>query len=140
MNKETWITDFKRDIVKFHLADDSKQFAQTIMDYQQIFDTCKIDQQTRNFILELLFERLFRPKVLVHSEIYNLLTFAKNFMDVKKAKIQVQIPWQMVSNFIWTLWFDSNTLHYQANFYGRESALQVLGSMMFKLKRRFPPN
>lgn len=138
LNKEGWISDFKRDLVKYHLADDHKQFSQTIMDYQQIFETSKIDQDLRNFILEILLTRLFRPKVLVHAEIYNLLTFTKNFLDVKKSKIQVSLPWQLITNFIWTLWFDTNTLYYQANFYGRENCLTILGSIVHKLKVHFP--
>jgi hypothetical protein len=119
-HKSEWIENMKSEVVKFHLSNENKNFSQCLVDNATTIETVKIDQETRNFLLEIILKRIFTPDALVHGEIYNLLSFAKTFMNVKKSKIQISIDWRHIYNFINCLFFstEANNLYFVANFYG----------------------
>ena len=88
----------------------------------------RIPQDLRNLILEILFKWIFDPEIMVHSEVYNLLNFARNFMVCKKSKIQVNLDWRHIYNFVHSLFYsiEANNLYYVANFYGWDNVLETL--------------
>jgi hypothetical protein len=86
-------------------------------------------------------QRLFNPSQLVHSEVFNLLNFARTHLACNKHKVEVDFDWRLVYNFIHSLFYsnEANALYHVANFYGRETVLEILGQVMLKLKLKFRP-
>lgn len=129
MHREEWIKNFKNEILRCHLTNDHKGFSQCVVDYQSILETVRVPQDLRNFVIDILLKRIFDPEILVHSEVYNLLNFLRNFLVCRKQKIDVDFDWRHVYNFIHSLFYsvEANNLYYVANFYGRENILETLG-------------
>lgn len=127
--RDTWINDFKNELIRLHLVDDHWGFTQCILDNTSVLEVVKIDTELWTFLLEIIMKRLFDPSSVCLSEVLNLLNFLRNFMMCKKKKINVQVDWRYIYNFIYSLYFsaESNYLYSSTLFYGWEGSLEILG-------------